>query len=484
MRIPRPAAAPTVEDLHEPHASFHQSSSGEAEFAEPFFNKDLILVPQVPYTQVWIDFADDGTYEAQVPSGTSQVVFQASDPVGRRLRLRLGELATQSGGVFDWQVPTGERVAGRVVDENGQGLAGIEVQALSVGAGVSSAVATRAAGVFDAEWVPGAYELTGAEGSASFFSLGTVEVPFADTLELQKPSRVLQGRVVDAQGRPIEQALVLLTRGTRLLTQVYLPYLSAPQIYQSGGLAAAISGENGSYQLRAQAGTYAVVCFPEVNAGVGRVIGTVVLDGNSTRELVLPTPERVHLVYGQIREPVDQPGGELVLQFFDAQTEVVVQVSDLGYRGYGAELPPGRYQVRAGLLGPVGGFQRVYEVGSVSIDRDMRWDIDLADAVTAVAEGMTALPQGFTLAPNYPNPFNPTTTLRFSLPQAGEAELSIYNLLGQRMATLVHGVQEAGPHVLQWNGRDDAGRELASGVYFYRLQAGGQVETRKLLLLR
>ncbi len=109
--------------------------------------------------------------------------------------------------------------------------------------------------------------------------------------------------------------------------------------------------------------------------------------------------------------------------------------------------------------------------------------LDTRTVVTAV-EGGRATPETFALASNHPNPFNPTTTLRFSLPQAGEAELSIYNLLGQRVATLVKGPQEAGPHALQWDGRDDAGRELASGVYFYRLQAGTQVETRKLLLLR
>jgi flagellar hook assembly protein FlgD len=94
------------------------------------------------------------------------------------------------------------------------------------------------------------------------------------------------------------------------------------------------------------------------------------------------------------------------------------------------------------------------------------------------------VPQHFALYPNYPNPFNPSTTIRFSLAQAGEAEVSIYDLLGQRVAVLVRGVQEAGPHVFQWNGRDDQGRELASGVILCRLQAGAQVETRKLVLLR
>ncbi len=109
--------------------------------------------------------------------------------------------------------------------------------------------------------------------------------------------------------------------------------------------------------------------------------------------------------------------------------------------------------------------------------------LDTRLVITAVVSEQTE-PVLFALHPNYPNPFNPTTTLRFSLPQAGEVELSIYNLMGQRVANLVRGVQEAGPHVLQWNGRDEQGRELASGVYFYHLQAGAQVETRKLLLLR
>ncbi|MCC7262644.1 MAG: T9SS type A sorting domain-containing protein [Candidatus Latescibacteria bacterium] len=109
--------------------------------------------------------------------------------------------------------------------------------------------------------------------------------------------------------------------------------------------------------------------------------------------------------------------------------------------------------------------------------------LDTYQPETAVGEAQLT-PVVFALHPNYPNPFNPSTTIRFSLPRAGEAELCIYNLMGQRVATLMYGVQEAGPHVLQWNGRDEQGRELASGVYFYRLQAGGRVETRKLLLLR
>ena len=86
---------------------------------------------------------------------------------------------------------------------------------------------------------------------------------------------------------------------------------------------------------------------------------------------------------------------------------------------------------------------------------------------------------------NYPNPFNSGTVIRFALSERRDIELSVFNLAGQQVATLVDGVRAAGVYALHWDGRDDDGRPLASGVYLYRLRAGEQqVETRKLLLLR
>ena len=109
----------------------------------------------------------------------------------------------------------------------------------------------------------------------------------------------------------------------------------------------------------------------------------------------------------------------------------------------------------------------------------------LPSSATAVREAHTAtLPQSFTLDPNYPNPFNSQTVIRFALPVQADVELSVYNLAGQKVGTLVEGMRPAGTYSIHWDGRDAQGRELASGVYLYRLTAGGQVESRKLLLLR
>jgi hypothetical protein len=108
-----------------------------------------------------------------------------------------------------------------------------------------------------------------------------------------------------------------------------------------------------------------------------------------------------------------------------------------------------------------------------------------ASMVTGVSEETTgAKPQRFSLEQNIPNPFNSNTVIGFALPENMEVDLGIYNLLGQRVATLVQGMRSAGTYQVHWDGRGQEGRELASGVYFCHLDAGTSTETRRLILLR
>jgi len=96
----------------------------------------------------------------------------------------------------------------------------------------------------------------------------------------------------------------------------------------------------------------------------------------------------------------------------------------------------------------------------------------------------SVLPQRYALGQNYPNPFNATTLIEYQLPKRSQVELSIHNLSGEKVVTLVKQQQEAGVHRVSWQGADEMGRGVASGVYLYRLRAGDYVATRKLLLLR
>lgn len=103
---------------------------------------------------------------------------------------------------------------------------------------------------------------------------------------------------------------------------------------------------------------------------------------------------------------------------------------------------------------------------------------------TAVDDALEATPEEFWLSQNYPNPFNPSTYIEYSVPQRTEVSLAVYNVLGQRLKTLVDGVQASGRHTAIWDGRDGQGRVVASGAYFYRLAAGDRTIARKMLLIR
>jgi hypothetical protein len=87
--------------------------------------------------------------------------------------------------------------------------------------------------------------------------------------------------------------------------------------------------------------------------------------------------------------------------------------------------------------------------------------------------------RGFELNSNYPNPFNPDTRISFYLPRAADVKLEIFNVLGQRVSTLIDGSLEAGDHSVIWDGS-----QAASGIYFYRLQAGEKIISSRMLLLK
>ncbi|MCP4568638.1 MAG: T9SS type A sorting domain-containing protein [FCB group bacterium] len=103
---------------------------------------------------------------------------------------------------------------------------------------------------------------------------------------------------------------------------------------------------------------------------------------------------------------------------------------------------------------------------------------------TAVEGDNPAVPASYGLNQNYPNPFNPTTTIRYSLERKGLVNISIYNILGQKVNTLVNEEQEADAYEAVWNGDDENGTPVASGIYFYKMIAGEFVETQKMVLMR
>ncbi|MCF7903195.1 MAG: T9SS type A sorting domain-containing protein, partial [Candidatus Marinimicrobia bacterium] len=114
------------------------------------------------------------------------------------------------------------------------------------------------------------------------------------------------------------------------------------------------------------------------------------------------------------------------------------------------------------------------------------WQIyESPDILTTIAPEPHAIePDGFSVGNPYPNPFNPNTTIRYTIPNNSPVTVTIYDQLGRQVNTLINENQAIGAHQIQWNGTDQSGRQLASGIYFCRIQAGRSAQSVKLVLLR
>ena len=110
--------------------------------------------------------------------------------------------------------------------------------------------------------------------------------------------------------------------------------------------------------------------------------------------------------------------------------------------------------------------------------------LELPINVTSVHDQDGSVPRVFALFQNYPNPFNPVTQIRFSVPKRTKVEISVYNILGQKVKTLLNEELEAGNYTSTWNGKDDKGYDVSSGIYFYKLNSQEFSATKKMLLVR
>jgi M6 family metalloprotease-like protein len=445
------------------------------ELVEPFFDAYLRFCPLDDTGDFPNSIANDGTFSALLPRGRFLPVFRASES-GRGLARVLERMDVWEEEEFDFTVERGMQVKGRVLDGAGESVADAEVRALSLETAVLAWGRTGEDGFFELPLKPGSYEFVVAYGS-QYANLGMVEIPALDIVELRLSDREsLQGRVQDVAGNPLENVLVVLDH-------------SLPAVMSLGETGFGVEGathtdQNGDFHFEVPHGTYTVGVLPVGQLGIGRVVEDLVVDGAGRVDLVLPEERDLHRLQGQITDEPDLPRGRLVLQFFEEELGIMAQAVSGHDRGYHVELPGGLYRVRIGLEGPVGGILKKYDVGQVHIERDLWWNIDLSGTTTRVAETEAVRPEELSLTQNYPNPFNANTVIPYRLPEDAEVRLVIYDILGRRVKMLVDEKQRAGPHQVVWRGKDEGGRTVGSGVFFYRLFAGDHMQTRRMLLLK
>jgi hypothetical protein len=113
-----------------------------------------------------------------------------------------------------------------------------------------------------------------------------------------------------------------------------------------------------------------------------------------------------------------------------------------------------------------------------------RWMTHPATDDGLATDNTVVLPKSFALKQNYPNPFNPSTEIAFSLEQSSTINLTIFNVLGQKVKVLAEGSKQAGAHTLSWDGRDEMGAAVSTGLYFYKLTDGNNSVTKKMALMK
>jgi hypothetical protein len=129
-------------------------------------------------------------------------------------------------------------------------------------------------------------------------------------------------------------------------------------------------------------------------------------------------------------------------------------------------------------------------IGSPSASGIIALAMRVDSVVLSVRPNLTAdIPTEFALSQNYPNPFNPETEIDYAIPVQSQVSLRVYNMIGQDVGTLVNELQSPGYYSVRWNGKDDNGRPVASGLYLLRIEASGEdgrntVMTRKMILLK
>jgi hypothetical protein len=131
-----------------------------------------------------------------------------------------------------------------------------------------------------------------------------------------------------------------------------------------------------------------------------------------------------------------------------------------------------------------------YYMAVISVDSSGNWS-DISNIVSATTsiilgadDGHTGLPTDFQLSQNYPNPFNASTQITYSLPRTTHVNITVFNVAGQQVTTIVDDLKPAGNHAIVWEGYRDDGNPLSSGIYFYRIQAGNFLATKKMILLK
>jgi len=199
----------------------------------------------------------------------------------------------------------------------------------------------------------------------------------------------------------------------------------------------------------------------------GKVVGISVFpsslnDGNVETSLMFANA--IYYVYSDIQWITVTPDTGRVSPGENQEINVMVDATDLESGTYNCNL--------------------IINSNSPYADSIIVVPVELNVSPVGISENENNIPVTYNLSQNFPNPFNPETTIKYQLPQASDVKITIYNTMGQKVKELVNKHTQAGYHNVVWDGKSNQGTQVSSGIYFYQINAGDFNKTMKLLLLK
>jgi hypothetical protein len=388
----------------------------------------------------------------------------------------VGEVVvTTAGAEFNAVLQAGHEVEGLLLDAQGEPLAGGQVLAAPLTGAATIIGEADGQGRFTLRLAAGEYRLLMVGPTFDVIWRATqFQVPHPELLVAQQPGGALvQGQVTDGDGVP-SGALVFLTSRTR-------PWVS---VLDAATAVSAFVGPDGRFSAEVEPGTYSLIALPdESGVGTGRLTSIELQAGDVLQaDVALPSGDGNLRVTGQLRTAGTAAGAHFGVFYDEASGVFAVARVEAGR--YAIDLPAGEYAVSVFVVSYFQDALGSYEMGTVTIDTDLTYDLVLADALSAVTDAPGALPESFHLDLAFPNPFNAQVTIPFALPGPALVTVTIHDILGQTVRQLRTAALPAGWHALHWDGTDDRHRPAASGVYLYRMKAGPYAHSRRFTLLR
>jgi len=407
-----------------------------------------------------------GNDEPYIPKGRAEWSVVATGTGGGVYSVRPNLAVTFS--------PSFYAVSGSVIGVNGAGMGGVNVHLQNVGGGMSpDDIETAGNGEFTFDdVVDGVYAITLSKPGFEAFTPAVTVTVSGDDVEIS----------------PIEYALVALN------------YVVTGAVVDADG--AGMSGVNvrlqntrgGASPADVQTGGDGVFTFPSVLYGVYTITlsladyqpftptATVLVDSNPEvlGQIVYALLPVTYTVSGRIvRGATPAPVAEAVVSLpHSTNAELSPEpVTTDGSGVFSFVVVAGEYSLTIQYL-----THALITHGVINVDDD---NVTLGDIdITALSEVDNVTPSVTGLRENYPNPFNPTTTIAFDMARSGYVDIDIYNIRGQKVRSLVSGEYGAGTYSVVWNGDDATGRAVGSGMYFYRMTTAGYSKVNKMVLLK